>query len=157
LPNHTFGDAAFALSATASSGLGVTFSVVSGPASITGNMLTINGAGSVTVRACQAGNGNYNAAPAGAQSFTVNKANGTSSVAGGTFTYDNQAHSATAMMTGVNHTSLASPSLSYSPGGSNPPVDAGTYTVTASFAGDANYNAANSGATIIINKATLVV
>ncbi len=73
--NKTYGDAAFALSATASSGLGVTFSLVSGPATVTGGgTVTLTGAGTVTVRASQAGNGSYNAAPNVDRSFTVNKA-----------------------------------------------------------------------------------
>lgn len=47
---------AFALSGSASSGLPVTFSVLSGPASIAGSLLTLDGAaGTVTVRAEQAG------------------------------------------------------------------------------------------------------
>ena len=71
LANHTYGDAPVTLSASASSGLSVSFSVLSGPASITGNTLTITGAGTVTVRAAQAGNATY-AATNVDQSFTVN-------------------------------------------------------------------------------------
>ena len=48
-----------ALSATASSGLSVTFSVVSGNAIVSGSALTVNDSGSVVVRATQAGNVNY--------------------------------------------------------------------------------------------------
>jgi hypothetical protein len=48
-----------ALSATASSGLAVTFSLVTGPASLTGSTLTVNESSSVMVRAIQAGNHNY--------------------------------------------------------------------------------------------------
>jgi len=77
LANHTYGDAPFAVSANASSGLGVTFSIVSGPATISGNTLTITGVGSVDVRASQPGNGSYNAAPDVDQTFTVAKANQT--------------------------------------------------------------------------------
>src|SRR6185503_13632744 len=62
LANKTYGDAAFNVSAAASSGLAVTFSIVSGPATISGNTVTITGAGTVTVRASQAGNTNWNAA-----------------------------------------------------------------------------------------------
>ena len=51
-----------ALSASASSGLGVTFSVVSGPATVSGITLTLTGLGTVTVMASQAGNGAYSAA-----------------------------------------------------------------------------------------------
>ena len=71
----TYGTAPIALSATGgASGNAVTFSVVSGPGSITGNTLTINGAGSVVVAANQLGNTNYTAAAQVAQYIVVNRA-----------------------------------------------------------------------------------
>lgn len=51
------------LAATASSGLPVVFSVLSGPASLSGNTLTINGPGTITIAADQAGNASYLPAP----------------------------------------------------------------------------------------------
>jgi len=60
------------LSATASSGLPVTFSVVSGPGTISGSTLTITGVGTVVVAANQAGNAYYSAAPQVTQSIVVN-------------------------------------------------------------------------------------
>ena len=54
--------------------LPVGFGIVSGPASISGNTLTVTGAGTVEVEASQAGNANYNPAPAIDQSFTVTPA-----------------------------------------------------------------------------------
>lgn len=74
LGSKTFGAAPFSLSAMASSGLPVSFSIVSGPATASGSTVTINGAGNVVVRASQAGSFDYNAAPDVDQSFTVNKA-----------------------------------------------------------------------------------
>ena len=66
-------DALFAISATASSGLPVTFSIVSGPATISGSTITLSGtAGTVVVRASQAGDATYNPAPDVDQSFAVN-------------------------------------------------------------------------------------
>ncbi|MGV3588690.1 MAG: T9SS type A sorting domain-containing protein [Adhaeribacter sp.] len=59
VPNKTFGDAPFLLSATASSGLPVAFTVVSGPATVQGNQITLTGAGEVRVRAVQAGSDSY--------------------------------------------------------------------------------------------------
>jgi hypothetical protein len=54
----------FALSATASSGLPVSFTVISGPALLAGTNLTLTGvAGAVQIRASQAGDAIYNAAP----------------------------------------------------------------------------------------------
>ncbi len=73
IANHTYGDAPITLNASASSGLSVSFSVLSGPASITGNTLTITGAGTVTVQASQSGNTTY-AATNVDQSLTVNPA-----------------------------------------------------------------------------------
>ena len=75
IPNKNFNDAAFTVSAAASSGLPVTLSIVtvpaSGVASINGNVISILGGGTVTVTASQAGNQNYN--PATAQtSFSIN-------------------------------------------------------------------------------------
>lgn len=63
----------FALTATATSGLPVTFSVVTGPATVSGNTVTLTGAaGSVTIRASQAGNSVYLPAVEVLRSFVVN-------------------------------------------------------------------------------------
>ncbi|MEI6565417.1 MAG: YDG domain-containing protein, partial [Verrucomicrobiota bacterium] len=62
------------LSATASSTLAVSYAVVSGPATVSGNTLTITGAGVVVVRASQAGNGSWNPATEVDRSLTINKA-----------------------------------------------------------------------------------
>ncbi|NCA81113.1 MAG: hypothetical protein EOM72_00005, partial [Opitutae bacterium] len=63
---------AVALSATASSGLPVAFTVVSGPAAISGGAtLTFTGAGTVSVAASQAGDGNWNAAAEELRTFDV--------------------------------------------------------------------------------------
>ncbi len=70
----TFGDAAFNLGGTSTSGLTVSYTIVSGPATVSDSTLTITGAGSVTVRASQGGSDSYNAAPNVTQTFTVNKA-----------------------------------------------------------------------------------
>ena len=71
---HTFGDADFAVTATASSGLAVTLSIASGPATISGNTVHITGAGTVVVHAAQAGNPAFNAAPPVDRSFDVARA-----------------------------------------------------------------------------------
>ena len=55
-------DAAVALKAASSSGLPVTYTVISGPATVSGNTLTFTGSGTVLVRASQAGNDTYNSA-----------------------------------------------------------------------------------------------
>jgi Bacterial Ig-like domain (group 3)/Galactose oxidase, central domain/Kelch motif len=53
LANRAYGSAPVTVSATASSGLAVSFSMLSGPATISGNTVTITGAGTVVVRASQ--------------------------------------------------------------------------------------------------------
>jgi hypothetical protein len=55
----------------ATSMLPVTLSVKTGPATITGNTVTLTGPGTVVIAANQAGNTNYNAAPEVTSSFTV--------------------------------------------------------------------------------------
>lgn len=59
IPNHYVNDPTFALSAVASSGLPVTFAVVSGPAAMQNGMVDITGAGFVTIRASQAGDATW--------------------------------------------------------------------------------------------------
>ena len=72
LPDRLVNDPAFTLNATASSGLPVSFEMVSGPAFLSGNTLNLTGAeGTVTVRAIQPGNGNYNPAPSITRVFNV--------------------------------------------------------------------------------------
>jgi len=63
-----------ALGATATSGLTVSYSIVSGPATVSGSTLTLTGIGTVKVQAIQTGNTNYLAATSVTQSFTVTAA-----------------------------------------------------------------------------------
>jgi hypothetical protein len=55
LADRTLAETPLTLAATASSGLPVSFAVVSGPATLSGNALTLTGPGTVTVAASQAG------------------------------------------------------------------------------------------------------
>ena len=73
IADKTYGDADFALDATASSGLPVNFSV-SGAWMITGAALHLSGAGACTVAATQSGDANYTPALTVAQSFSIAKA-----------------------------------------------------------------------------------
>ena len=70
----TYGVAPITLSATATSGLSVTFSVVSGPGTVSGNTLTVTGPGTIVVAANQAGNSSYAPAPQVTRSVVVNYA-----------------------------------------------------------------------------------
>ena len=69
----TYGVSPISLSATASSGLAVIFSVSSGPCTVSGNTLTVTGAGTCVVAANQPGNADYTAAAAVLQSLVINK------------------------------------------------------------------------------------
>lgn len=70
LPNVTYGSGSIVLTATASSGLPVSYAVT-GPATLEGSTLTLTGAGLVTVTASQAANADYAAATTVVRSFTV--------------------------------------------------------------------------------------
>jgi parallel beta-helix repeat protein len=71
LSNKTYGGPAFNLNATASSGLPVSYRIVSGPATISGNNVTVTGTGAVIIEASQAGNATYNPATNVTQSFDI--------------------------------------------------------------------------------------
>jgi hypothetical protein len=70
VPNQSFGDAPFTVSATSNSPGGFTYSVISGPATISGSTVTLTGAGTVVLSAMQAGSGSYTSASV-TTSFTV--------------------------------------------------------------------------------------
>ena len=77
LPVKTYGDPDFTLTATASSGLIVSYSSDNtSVATVTGNLVHIVAAGTAVITASQAGNANYNAAPNVSQPLTVNLATG---------------------------------------------------------------------------------
>lgn len=60
IPKKYTTDAPFTLEASTNSGLDIDFEVVSGPATLSGNVVTLNGTGGVvTVKASQAGNNQY--------------------------------------------------------------------------------------------------
>ncbi|MDX2191426.1 MAG: fibronectin type III domain-containing protein [Bacteroidota bacterium] len=72
IPNKSTSSPSFILNATATSGLPVSFTLISGPANISGNTVILTGStGTVIIQANQAGNGSYNAAPSVNQSFNV--------------------------------------------------------------------------------------
>jgi hypothetical protein len=73
VPQHTFGDPAFFLTATSNSPAQITYTIVSGRAQIFGQRLLLTGAGTVVVRASQVAQGSFGAAATEA-SFSVSKA-----------------------------------------------------------------------------------
>src|ERR1017187_6758223 len=81
VPNHIYGDAPFTVAATSNSSGAITYSVVSGPATVSGSTVTLTSAGTVVLRANQSATANY---ASGAQNatFAVNSAILTVGVAG---------------------------------------------------------------------------
>src|SRR6266545_4959752 len=143
LAGKTFGDADFTVSATASSGLPVSFNA-NGDCNVSGNSVHIIGAGSCTITASQAGNGNYNAAADVAQSFAIDKASQTitfGALADQTYGNADFMVSATAS-SGLGVAFSAVGNCNVTLGGFVHITGAGSCTVTASQAGNANYNAA---------------
>jgi sugar lactone lactonase YvrE len=69
-----YGSSSFSVTATATSGLPVTITVQSGPATISNGIVSVTGAGTVVLIANQAGNTFYLTAPAVTTSFTVSPA-----------------------------------------------------------------------------------
>lgn len=153
LSNKTFGDVPVDLSATASSGLAVSFELISGPATLNGNQLTISGAGHVVVRAIQSGNDNYNAATPVLSEFDVLSANSIITLSNLAVTYDGSAKFATAQ---TNPAGLKV-NISYSQGGVPvaSPTNAGSYDVAATI-DDANYQGSVTD-TLVINKAESII
>jgi hypothetical protein len=127
------------LSATASSGLPITYTVLSGgtgTASIVGNVLTPNSVGTVTVEATQAGNGIYLAATPVDQVLNIIPGTPTINLASVTnVTYDGTPKAVTVTMTHGTGAIV----VTYN-GSGTPPTAIGTYTVVASNAGDSNHN-----------------
>ena len=144
--DHTFGDTPIPLVAAASSGLQVSFTVVSGAGSLANNMLTLTGAGSVTVRAAQPGNEQFYAAPAVEASFTVTKAG--QSITFGLLTDKPVGTTPIALSATASSGLLIAFSIVSGPAVLNSNVvtltGAGVVTVRASQPGNSNYTAATS-------------
>ena len=87
------------LAATSSSGLSMVYIVTSGPATVSGDILTVTGAGTVVVAATQAGNATYLQAASVSKSLTVSK--GTATVTIGNLTQSYNANRKTVTWTTV--------------------------------------------------------
>ena len=148
--NQTYGASPFSISASSSSGLPVALSVVSGPASLSGGALTLTGAGTVVLRASQAGNGNYAAAGDVEQSFTVSPAAATVLLGGLSKFYTGAAQGVTVT---TSPTGLAV-AVTYN-GSSTEPLAVGSYAVVATVS-DANYTGSVSG-TLVIEKGSQTI
>lgn len=145
LPDRTFGDAPFAVSATASSTLPVSFSIVSGPASLVGNTVTLEGAGTISISATQAGDANFLAATEVIQNFTVAKAPATVTLGNLATMFDGQPKSVTA----TTNPPDKDVTITYA-GTTTLPSAVGSYAVVATI-DDFNYQGSATG-TLIISR-----
>jgi hypothetical protein len=90
--------------------------------------------------------------------LVIHPATPTVTVTGGTFTHDQQAHTATASATGVGGGPVRGSFTFTYDGSATPPTNVGTYAVQATFtSADSNYAAATGTATLTINPATPTV
>ena len=177
LPNQTFGDDPFTLSASASSGLSVTFQLGTGSVgcSLSGSTVTLTGATPsgqfCVIVAKQAGNNNYNPAPDVSRSFSIAKAPTTTVVATSkTPTVYGEPVTFTATVSAIP--SGLTGSVTFKDGGTAIGTDAvtcgatctaqlttktllaATHTITAVYGGDANFEGSTSaGITQQVNRA----
>ena len=148
--SKSFGDPDFDLAATASSGLPVSFSLVSGPATIDGSTVTITGAGTLVVRAEQAGDAQYEPAAPVDLTITVLKLDALVTLSELDHVYDGTPKSAVATTDPGGLPVL----ITY---GGNPsaPSDGGEYAVVASI-DDPNYRGTDSGTLVIARAAQAI-
>ncbi len=146
LTGRTFGAAPFTVSATASSGLPITFASTTTPiCTVSGSTVTLVGAGTCSIVASQAGNTNFSPAPQITQSFSVAVATQTitfGALTGMNFGLSPFAVSATASSgLVVAFTSTTTPVCTVS-GSTVTLVSPGTCTIAANQAGNGSYSAA---------------
>jgi len=164
IPNQSFSTNPIAVTTpSASSGLPVTISVISGPATLSGTNLTLTGVGTVVLAANQDGDSAYGPAPQVTTSFVVSNASQTiapfATIPNHIFG-DAQFNISTPAggNSGLPVTlSILSGSASLS-NNSLTITGAGTITVAADQAGDANYAAASEVTTsFVVSKASQTI
>lgn len=157
----TYGDAPFTLAITSGKSTGdVTFTVPddNGVLTLSGSTATIIGAGTVTVTANKAGDGNYNASNTATREITIGKAAQTISIGAVTgkkygdapFTLTASGGSGTGAITFTVPDDNGVLTLS---GSTATIIGAGTVTVTATKAESANHNSVTATKTITVSKA----
>ena len=156
LADKRYGDADFAVTATASSGLPVTFNA-SGNCTVSGSTAHITGAGSCTITASQPGGAGYPAAPSVSRTFAIAKASQTITFAAlankrlgdPDFTVSARVSSGLAVVFAASGRCTVSGARVHLTG-------AGVCTVTASQPGNANYSAAAVARSFSIARKTPV-
>lgn len=147
IPNRGMCDGTFALAPTATSALPVTLSVVSGPASILDNVVTITGAGTVTVQATQAGNGSFASATPVTRTFVAAKCAATVTLDHLTKTFYGTPFNALDCVIATTTPAGLAVVITYN-GSTNLPAAVGSYTVVATIV-DANYAGSATGTFVV--------
>jgi hypothetical protein len=148
LSNEPFGTAAFPVSATATSGLAVSFNSQTTPVcTVSGSTVTLVSVGTCTIQATQAGNSNWAAATPVNQSFQVTQGNQTitfaalSNKAFGSAAFNVSATATSGLAVSFNSQSTGVCTVS---GSTVTLVSVGTCTIQATQAGNSNWAAATS-------------
>ena len=145
------------MSATSASSGAITYSYISGPATLSGSTVTLTGVGTVTLQASQAANGNYNAATA-TTSFTVTPATPTlifTPIASQTYGVAPFPVSASSASSGaITYTVISGNSSATISGSTVTITGVGTVTLQASQAANGNYAAATATTTFAVTPAT---
>jgi trimeric autotransporter adhesin len=165
VPNQTYGAAPFQVTATSNSSGAITYSLVSGNATVTsGGVVTLTGTGSVTLKATQAAAGNYGAGTAQA-TFTVSLQGTTTTLTASSASIDpNQTVTLTATVT-PNTSGTPAGSVAFSVNGTllaTVPISGGvaqlttllppgeTAVITAVYSGDAFFMSSTGTTTVVV-------
>jgi hypothetical protein len=160
----SLGSGAVGLAATASSGLAVTFSVVSGPCVLSGVNAVFTGLGTCIVAADQAGNANYSAAAEVTRTIVVTSPMVTVTLAGTPNpVFLNNPITLTATLTATGGTPTGA--VSFLDGGApigsvtlsgltaslvTSTLSVGTHNITAVYSGDSNFGSATSAVLVVV-------
>jgi hypothetical protein len=154
LPDKTFGEADFVVSASSSSGSSLGLAA-SGQCTISGLSVHLTGAGGCTITASQVGDANYSSAPEVARSFQIAKASTTTQLSyavdsdqGAIFTaaVTSAAGIPNGTVTFKNDAVVICSDVALNSGQASCAVSAlpaGTHTFNAEYSGEANFNASN--------------
>ncbi len=147
VPAATVGGTPYAVSANASSGLGVTFALdgASTGCTLSGNTVTFTSTGTCTINANQAGDFNWNAAPQAQQSFAVDAASAVTATLDFSPTPLGAGDTGTATITFSNPNASATPAVA--------PLLAGSalLTRTGAIGGSCGATGADAGANVQFN------
>jgi len=145
-----YGVAPITLAATSPSGWPIAYTLISGPATLSGNVLTITGAGSVVVQADQSGNTDYAAATSVQDTIVVNPEATTVSWSNPLpITYGTPLTTAQ-----LNATASVAGTFAYLPA-AGATLTAGLQTLTVTFTpSSSNYAPSTASVTLQVNQAT---